>query len=642
MRHLSRIAREPEIEVVWDLEASSWSNIICASLVTSEGEVHSSPTFEGLIEWADTRGLLRRAVRWWAHWGGIYDHLLVLPKLLAAGWSIRESSTGPSGGLATIRAAKGHRELQLRDSSRVLTDSVAKIGGLVGLPKIKEDRTALEELPWGRLSEYCERDCHVVMRGLIYLKDLLRSYGGVLKDTLASSAASIIRSRCVPADEWGWTVEDDQWAYRAYGGGRTEVQRHACENGRIADINSAYPAAMVRPLPTRLIERGRGPIRQRDGDSIYLAVARVQQPHERGFLHHRREHGPLKGKLLFPRGEWVGAYTLEELDALGSVAGGDYKVIEWARYAAEPWLEPVMSKWYERRKNSDNELERYLLKLLMNSPYGKLVEHGEYETISTQWSEVLRAEREGRGWNVRDLKNGIRFFVIEQPSLGPLRHAAAAATVTARTRIQLGTALIRAERPAYADTDSIHGHWSFETDAKQLGAWKLEAEYASAEYLAPKLYAIEVPGKPLYVRAKGFPVPRRPDLEGMTDDEAEAAMGAHAAELRQWWGGVKAGKPVFREKTVLFRTLLARGDLTFTREGQHRARSLADRPGKRARSGVETCAWAIEELQAMEAPETARNRLKASCQVKSLAHDDCDNPPQLEPSRKPSVRIRGR
>lgn len=610
MRPLTRDPKSYKREVVWDLETTGdWTGkILCASAVSDDGRVLSFPTFEALINEADRLGWLDGDTRWWAHFGGIFDHLIVLPLLLASGWEGHALSTGPGGGLGTLDMHKGKRRLLLRDSGRVLTDSVAKIGALVGLPKIKEDRSNLEALSWQRLREYCERDCHVVMRGLQYLKTLLREQGGELRDTLASCSATIVRRQVIPLDAWGWTHEDDHTAARAYAGGWVDVFRHESEDGAVGDINSAYPAAMTKPLPTRCTGRGRGALRERSPSELYIVHARVKQPSPLGALFHREQSGPLAGKLLFPQGEFSGVWTLEELENAATVAGVDYSINWWVSYAAEPWLEPLMRKWYARRAASENELERYILKLLLNSLSGKLIERGEYETITTEWAQVLRAEKEGRGWNLRELKGGGAFYVIEEPSLGPLRHAAAAAHVTARARSQVCGALHAASQPAYCDTDSLHGRWDFATDQKALGGWKLEARYTKAVYAAPKLYAVEIPGKPFYVRAKGFAIPRKPDpTDYDTESEAQAALDAHDGDMRAWWKRVYEGEGITREKTVLFKSLLASGNLAFRRSTQTRARNVDPaRVGKRARSGVETTAWTVAELEALRTPKRRR------------------------------------
>lgn len=119
---------------------------------------------------------------------------------------------------------------------------------------------------------------------------------------------------------------------------------------------------------------------------------------------------------------------------------------------------------------------------------------------------------------------------------------------------------------AYCDTDSIVTTGEL-AEGKELGDWKLEGEYNSAEFLSSKVYAlfsspnklaVDIPsGKP-FIKCKGFRLPKSCYAESKSPDDWFSAP-----EL--FWSQLKSGAKMIFETTRGFKTGVAEGDIRFKR-----------------------------------------------------------------------------
>lgn len=585
---MQALKKEPKTlyktEVAWDIEAVRWREIVCIVAVGSDGQCVEAQDFRELERGARAAGWLKPSVRWWSHYGGIYDHLLWAEHNLHR-WFLSAGKAGAGQGLWAIDAQRGEDRWILRDSARLLPGSLRSIGKAFGLEKLDVDRSALHLLSLEQTLRYCRRDCEVLLRALSAFRALARQWRTPLRDTIASTAATAVRWGALPPDVWGWDGPTDEIAERAYYGGRVERFVSEAGPGVLFDINSSYPARMVEALPTRYL----GDAPRPNGRDWFIAHARVEIPDTVHVppLPHRPAAGALKGRLVFPTGGFAGWWTRDELE-LVEECGGRWEPLAVMHYAQEPWLRPLMEQWWTLRRDSSDEGLRYLTKLLLNSVSGKLIERGEYETLTENPAAADRAYDRGaavREYPVRTKQGPLVLYSIGLDRAGPLRHAAGAAAVLSRSRAALWRALRVCGEPHYCDTDSVFGSGELPPAwcGTELGQWKRERAYTCAEFLSPKMYALEDAATgALYCRAKGvrFPAGRDP---------------------REVWGRVSFGLPISYDTTRGFKKQISGGAVEFARVVETRTRH--DHIDKRCFAGVHSRPWNVKELPSLKPPK---------------------------------------
>lgn len=594
VRALKRLPPAPTVEVAYDIETDGFSDrIICVCAVASDGTRVAARTLDEWVLGLARAGLLRRKkgeVRFWAHYGGSFDVLVVLRHFLRSGWKIQAGRAGDTGSLWAVDLVRGRQRLELRDSARLFTDSLRTLGAAFGLEKLDVDRGNLVALPIEETITYCLRDCEIVLRAVTEFQRFIRREGGELADTIAACGSRIARVRTVPPGAWGWSAETDQAGAQGYYGGRVERFRQESAGGSIFDVNSMYPWAMAAALPTEFIGSGVGECPDSAPFAVLDATVRVPRHARVGPLPHRPARGALKGRLVFPVGTWRGTWTRAELEAAARcVPGVEWTTHAWWGWTGEPWLRELVQGWYQRRRQAPTVTEKYMLKLLLNSISGKLIERAEYESITSIRRVADRAEADGLRVVYYPTEYGI-WYGMRERKVGALRHGAAAAHVLSAARgrlLEAMTAFERVGRIDYCDTDSVMGIGvPDDVDPARLGAWKHEGQYTAATFLAPKLYALEVDGE-LKVKCKGWPKVAK-------DEKGDEIV----LPPRELWSRILACTPVRAERTTLIKSQIRDGHIGFSRYSIERTR----RPGIDKRcfdSRGESRPWDVSELEGL-------------------------------------------
>lgn len=528
MRPAKRVSERRERWVAWDTEAVDWTRVVAACAVDERGEAIVARSIQELLATAQSKGWLSKDTVWWAHYGGRYDHRLVLDALDPREWSIERLVCDARGAWSVDLRHQSGAVWKLRDSYCLLPVSLRKLGEIFGRSKFDVDRSRIDALMENQVLDYCLNDARVLMHALLSFERLWR--WGPVQTTLAATSTYAARLQCVPRGAWGWRAANERLAEQAYYGGRTEVFRRELGAGRGYDLRSAYPWAMTQPLPTRARSFGRW-----EENSIAIVNARVRVNSDYPLLPVRLQTGPWKGKLLFPIGEFDGWWTSEELRH--GVESGEVRLIKVHRalnFDGEPWLAPYISELFELRQRSTDPGMKFVAKVALNSISGKFIETPEHEYWTTGNEREVRTA--SGIWSLRKQT---------QREYGAFRFSACAAFITARARIRLWEAyralIGQGARVAYSDTDSVYTDGVLPT-GPELGDWDQACEFERAEFVVPKLYAYWHDGK-INVRSKGF---RR-----ITAEEE--------------WRSLLRGEPVVVEGFCGLGDGLRRGDITMTR-----------------------------------------------------------------------------
>lgn len=371
---------------------------------------------------------------------------------------------------------------------------VKKQGKIIGLEKgvvdykqLKRDKKTLE---------YCKRDTEITYRFVNYYQKALNDIGCAMRFTIASSAMDLFARQFL---KFGMYRIKDKYLDKmrlAYAGGRTEIFKTKAQ-GQIQymDVNSLYPYVMKKFNYPDINSMFAGKSIDYEGVSE-ATIEYVSKDIHVPYLPVKFAH-----KLLFPLGKLRGWWSNYELRY--GVEQGLFKILKLHesvlfRHTVDLFSEYVdylytMRKKYKEIKTTEGAFYDISLKLLMNSLYGKFGEQ-----VSSQ--DVI-FDNEGM---IKEIVEKEKYYPSHTNYIVSLY-------VTAYARTVLFEGLTKVAKEGgdllYCDTDSIQyvGKPDILECSLELGAFKSEGLFKSAEYFQPKNYVLyDKDGKPK-VACKGVP-----------------------------------------------------------------------------------------------------------------------------------------
>jgi hypothetical protein len=425
-------------------------------------------------------------------------------RLLSWGWPTPEFSAWIETG-QPLDEYEGHRwttTLLMMDNANLFPGSVESWGKSLGFPKLKRPPYKADNTEWW---PYCKRDVEIMVR-------LWEEWFPFLDEHQLGTFRATIGSQAFGGFRHGYMhnrieIHDDEEAIAleraAYLGGRTEAFYVGRVEGRELyklDVNSMYPYVMhTFQYPTRLKARGTAiPIPQLaklvdKGGVIAEVTVEIDAPVY-----------PLKeeGKNVYPVGELRTTLTTPEL-LFALKRGWVREVHAFATYATRRLFYWYVTYFYDLKRSYERDgdrLRRQLVKLLLNSLYGKFGQAGyEDRLIGTCDPERLEVQYG------MDAPSRQRFTIyvaggsmIKQVRTGEGYNSfvGIAAHVTAYARMYLWLLIEQAGRHNvyYVDTDSLivnqagYDALANRIDPDRLGYLKVEETATSLEIRAPKDY----------------------------------------------------------------------------------------------------------------------------------------------------------
>jgi hypothetical protein len=334
---------------------------------------------------------------------------------------------------------------------------------------------------------YCENDClalYEIMK--MFIKIIDEDVNGCVGYTAASTAMLTFRKRFLHQSIPTYYSYNNIFR-NAYYGGRVEVfNMYAMETGTpyyYYDINSQYPWVMANhqfpiSMPRSVKYRDASECKGRCGimecdvitpDDLDIPILPYKDP--------------IRNKLIFPLGHWHGWYDFSFIQKVldyGYIIK-PYRVYE---FEADYLFKEYVEQFYKLKCETSGAF-RNIMKILLNSLYGKFAEHEEQEELITDPNEDITGSYpydEEFGYSIRTIKN-----------LRPHQLVAIAARVTSLAQLKLYSYIETIQRLGgqiyYCDTDSIVTDIRIPT-SKELGDVKLEHEIIEAVFLAPKAYCL--------------------------------------------------------------------------------------------------------------------------------------------------------
>lgn len=377
-----------------------------------------------------------------------------------------------------------HKKLTMPNADRKMTNS---------------DHYKTHTTEW---QEYCEMDCRSLQEIMKMFIAVIEDVGGVVGYTAASTAMKTFRKKFLQREIPTYFPYNGIF-HNAYYGGRTEVfNMYAMEAGHpyyYYDINSQYPWVMSNykfpvSLPTRV------DIQPEDctGQCGIMECDVIAPPDlEIPILPYR---DPEKGKLIFPLGRWHGWYEfgfIEKAIRYGyDIRPGRTYLFEESDYLFREYVE----RFYRLKCETDGAF-RHIMKILLNSLYGKFAEHSEREELVTDPDESIEGSY--------DYDDVFGYSIRKVIQLRAHQLLGIAARVTTMSQLKLYEYIETIQRLGgqiyYCDTDSIITDVRIPTGS-ELGGVKLENEIIEGVFLAPKAYCLRTYDKDHEIKTvmKGF------------------------------------------------------------------------------------------------------------------------------------------
>lgn len=454
----------------------------------------------------------------YAHAGGLADIEFILNHLLDNPRpNIRVSCAFSGSSAIIVRISNGKYSWYLLDSFWLIRQPLRKIAKWMGGEQKggSEGSTDIFYGPLSVLRDYNELDCKILHEAITTLENTVLGLGGRLEMTIASTAMGLFRRKYLQ-QKINTSADINEISSGAYIASRVEVFEKEPPKGQTNywDINSSFPYSMTFDAPGQLIGTS---ARMKDDDSIKLVKATVSvsdcdlPPIPFRTTEDRR--------IYFPTGTWSGWFSGIDIELLQSTGHRIERIEKVLSFEPFYDLRNYAEQIYEIRKNSEHGAEKEMLKILLNSLYGKFAE-GELKSkylINPPAEFFDVPEITDRNPIGRSYVGPNIWELVEKRDI-PHRHVPIAMHITALSRKWLYQYMAEASKVYYCDTDGFAIPDSdVLPESIELGGLKKEKPIYEAHFHAPKTYAYRThapvpegyqgPEPPWFIRAKGFSRP---------------------------------------------------------------------------------------------------------------------------------------
>lgn len=469
----------------FDIESNGWINF--EMLGFYDGRTYKK--FNSVYDFLDYILTERyRGFSFYAHNGGRFDFLFLLGPLTRR--NIKFKTVEQGARIVAISFSINKRKYRFIDSFPILSSSLAKLSktftpehaklsGSIDFENERVDRTN------ERHQQYLEHDCKSLFEIIEKFQELpfIESVG--IKMTAASTAMAAFRTTMKNPIR-RTTDEVQEFVRRSYAGGRVEIFKQFETNYTRYDVNSLFPAQMLKSIPLECYGRAHD-ISDFGFHEVSVFIPDIYIP----VLYAHK-----KGKLVFPTGYLRGVFFSEEIKL--AIKNGA-KIIKYHQGYGftqnNDFFRDFVTRLYKIRSEfPSNSPQNYLAKLLLNSCYGKFAERSEKKSIErvdpkdpATWPSEFSEFRNNQLFK----KTGLIEITKESRPMHALVHIGAAITSQARIQMHEQYYSKANELLVYTDTDSVDTSFNF-PNSQNIGELKKEDEFNKGFYLLPKAYFLEL------------------------------------------------------------------------------------------------------------------------------------------------------
>lgn len=483
-----------------------------------------------------------------AHNGGGYDFLFLvrIPNKYKENFKINVVINGKLVDLSYEKKIGSKKYvLTFRDSYKVLSASLKKLGKAFGFPKtempswrVNQKRGISFEEHYNQSVIYNKNDCKILIDiANAFFNETIFSFLKEPPLTVSSLALKTFKkmNNLKSLLDLSNASKYDWYARKAYSGGRTEVfKTYVDEDYSYVDVNSLYPSVMLDEVPVGKATL----VRDRIGAlecyknklaGVYEVEWEAPDIHT-PILWERREHN-YSHKLIFGLNNKMykkgkGHYALPELE-LAEENG--YRIMPLSCLVTLETAK-VFNSYVNHfiKMKYEGGAKKTVAKLLLNSLYGKTGQRLTVQTTGSLNSEEAFKRSQKFKHNLNTYLNAIndnaspelldkllndvkdtKFELIDKElnvyNYMTKRHhrdtnVMWASYITARARVELWKVCELCDfEQAYVDTDSCMMPMEFKKkvpiDDKELGKWKEEGVVHHGRFYAPKSYILDITAK---------------------------------------------------------------------------------------------------------------------------------------------------
>ena len=470
---------------VSDIEGANWIKFLCIGHYDGKNYRHFL-SLDTYFDYAFTHEVSTI----FCHFGGIYDFLFLIGHILDNPNKYEFRGLIPRGsGILCFKAySKIHeKQIQFNDSSALLPFSLKSLADNfdVETKKGEIDHKKTKKVT-KKILAYMKDDHLALYQVLEKFTswELIAKHGW--KSTLASQSLHIFKKEFSKKTLLPLGRIHDEFCRKAYFGGRTEIFKMVYNDRRkklnVYDINSLYPFCMNKL----------------DTPTTFKFITKTFLPKDLGIYHcivksPDKMHIPIlgtkiNGKFIFPLGEFEGHWCSNELNYAIKHGYKITTVFEGRIFNnGGKIFKPFVQYFYKKRIATNKPAEKIVLKLILNSLYGRMGMDLE--------KEQLHLEKRIVGEKLHSLvttPSGKTYrFTTTEDEIDSFSHVAIGAFITAQARIELYECFKKVNYNVYnCDTDSVFTPEKMKT-GNGLGELKLEYQLDKAVFLLPKTYLLE-------------------------------------------------------------------------------------------------------------------------------------------------------
>jgi len=441
-----------------------------------------------------------RSYNFYAHNGGRFDFLFLLNPLTKR--NIKFKTVEQGARVVSVSFTINKRKYRFIDSFPILSTSLKKLSEtftpehakLSGTIDFKNERVDKNN-PKHR--QYLEHDCKSLYEILQKFQTLPFIDRTGLRMTAASTALAAFRTTMKKPIR---RTSDDiqEFVRKSYAGGRVEIFKQAESNYNRYDVNSLFPAQMLKNLPIEYI----GQTKNASTFGFHDVTIEIPDCHIPVLYTH------IDHKLIFPTGIIRNTYFSEELNYAVKQGARIIKHHRGEAFSQDNTLfkEFVETLYKLRTEYPSKTPQNYIAKLLLNSCYGKFAERVEKKSLERV--DPKNPDSFPKEFTLFKSEAIFEKFGLVQTSkihrpVHALVHIGAAITSLSRLQMHDEYYSKNPESIIYTDTDSIDTRTNFK-ESLTLGKLKKEYEINRGYYLLPKAYYLELKNGQTVRKIKGF------------------------------------------------------------------------------------------------------------------------------------------
>lgn len=448
-----------------------------------------------------------------------YDSLFIIEYLISKNYYFQiVKSSSYVYQIKVKRSINSKNSVYFRDSYILLRSSLNEASRIFLNDEKEEFDYDKDFLDKSKLESYLKKDLYLLYNVLMKFFETID-----FVNSISLSSLSLIKFRQSLDYEIYYKINNslDQYGRQFYFGGRCEIFKFSGENINVYDFNSMYPFVMSNfeyPFGKCYF------VYRRNFRRIGFYKVRLKFIYD-DYI------SPLplkKSKLYFVNNDtFDNIYFLNsyELDLLEEEGYYNYEIIEGIEFEKRGFIfKDYINDLYNKRveaKKSNNKILDYVMKLMLNSLYGKFGQSRIKKTYITEYQvdyfyNKIKSisDEEKRQKMLIDLKNrlvyiGHNIYSYEVGlNFAEYLNVYISALTTSLARIHLYKFLKKYQSNVYyCDTDSIFVDCEIDSkyvDNFKLGKLKLEKKFSQVYFLLPKFYSyIDSSGRKGSV-AKGF------------------------------------------------------------------------------------------------------------------------------------------